>query len=159
MRGSRFGICHRSRQFWASIAYTFLSYTSVELRTSSTPSMADSVFTCWDNSRISCGITSVTQFRSTSHPIKFVCFRRKHAILGEKSIPGQASMTKFPGFLNFCKMSFTDSLFFSSGCMKSLRPGFYVLFLYTRLSYRSFGLLDINFVHPRCVLFTSSGAS
>lgn len=142
------------------IASTTQTYTLEYLRTYFSPSLYDFLLnSCRAESKISCKIVSVTQLEYPSHHVNFLYLGRNLHDLETEKVQARASTTRFPRFVSFCMMSFIHIVFFCSGRRSTSKAGFAPCISYMRFSFGSFGILDIRYFHPGCVLFTSPAAS
>lgn len=81
-----------------------------------------------------------------------------HYFVTEK-IPAQAFMTRFPGLVHFCAMSFIYALFFVLQTHQRPDYRFLSFGLVDAFFLRKSGMSDIISVHPKLVKIISSGAS
>lgn len=104
-------------------------------------------------------MTLVTQVISTSHPVNLLCLERRTDAFATENVPAQASVTIFPGYVDFCTMSFVQAVFFCSGHIEGLEPDFPLFNLYKTSFSGSLGIYEKRFIHPGCVVFSSPTAS
>lgn len=158
MEGSPSGISHKSRLSRTLTSFSALIYISVELQNCSFQLTYDCLLnTRPAYSRIGCSIILGTHTSCTSNSITLLWFWRNVQALGTENVLAEASITRFRGFLNLCKLFFNHSVFFCFKCINSLKQDSFLFSLCTRSSCGALGMICMRIFHAGYVVFTCLG--